>query len=804
MSLLRRFREAVIRKWPRERRPAPVNAAVTFSRRRPILIKAFIALAIVGVGIFAYVYLQYAMMIEQKLGGGAMRTYSAVFAAPRVLHPDEEVSADQIIDHLRRCGYTEDAGNRIGWFRLTNEGLEVATGPDSYYQPHSALLQFNGNRLTRIVSRTNRANSSEFALEPEIVTNLFDETRAKRKPVLYSELPKHLVGAIVSVEDKRFFQHSGLDLLRIAKAAYVDIKERRKEQGASTITMQVARTFWLDQEKNWGRKFAEALLSAELERRLTKEQIMELYANEVYLGRRGSFGVHGFGQAAHAYFGKDIRELTISESAMLAAIIQRPGHFNPFRYPERVKTRRDMVLKLMHENEYIDARQLTESLAEPISLRPGEVESADAPYFIDLINEDLQTRFQDWDFASDDFRVYTTLDLDLQRAAVEAVQAGMAEVDKALMRKRGKKGGGQLPQVALVALDPHTGAIKALVGGRSYAKTQLNRAVAKRQPGSSFKPFVYAAALNTGLETKRRHLITPATTLVDEPTTFMFNRQRYEPSNFGDQFYGGVTLRQALYKSLNIPTIKVAEMVGFEKVAALAREAGIQSPMAGTPSLALGSYEVTPLEIAQAYTIFANEGKYLPRTWFTAIRDRRNQTVYADRPEPKQVLDPRVAFLMVNMMEDVLVRGTGAAVRSRGFKLPAAGKTGTSRDGWFAGFTSKLLCVVWIGYDDNAELELEGSKSALPVWAQFMTRAHQFLSYRGATEFKAPKGIVRISIDPETGMRAGPNCEARSEYFIEGTQPRMCPHDEGFVEPSQVTRDGERRGIFGRVLGVFR
>jgi penicillin-binding protein 1B len=377
---------------------------------------------------------------------------------------------------------------------------------------------------------------------------------------------------------------------------------------------------------------------------------------------------------------------------------------------------------------------------------------------------------------------------------------------------RGKKKKGPYPQVAMVALDPYTGDIRALVGGRSYTDSQLNRALAKRQPGSSFKPFVYATALNEGVvNSGRAEVITAASRFVDEPTTFTFNRQVYEPTNFHDQYYGNVTVRQALAKSMNIPTIKVAEKIGFEKVADLVRAAGVKSPLMGTPSIALGSYEVMPIELAEAYTMFPNKGVHMKRAFVTSIRDRRNQVVYTHQPQGNPVLDERVAFIMTNLMEEVFKSGTAAGARSKGFTLPAAGKTGTSRDGWFAGYTSKLLTVVWIGYDDNTEFEMEAARSALPVWTNFMKRAHALPQYADVKPFEPPKGVVKVSIDPYSGQLAGPFCPARTEYFVAGTQPKTtCPHDEEYYDENGEllpvagnTSTPPRTNIFKSMIGIF-
>ena len=793
--------------------PQYESVVAVFVRRHPVFFGVTGALMLLVLCMFAFFYVKYAMMIQEKFAGGGIRTNSSVYALPRQLAVGDQLPEAELISRLQRAGYTEDQSNKIGHYARTSEGLQITTGPYSYFQPHTALVQVAGDRVTRIVSKTDNRPSNHYWLEPELITSLFDGDREKRRPVAYSEIPQHLLQALVSVEDKRFFNHTGLDPIRMTKAAYVDIKEGRKEQGASTITMQLARSFWLDQEKTYTRKLAEILLTLELERRFTKQQILEFYVNEVYLGRSGSFSVHGFGEAARAYFAKDIRKLTLPEAATLVAMIQRPSYFNPFRYPERVKDRRNLALLLMHQNGYIDAAQYAQALKTPLVVSSSETESSDAPYFVDLVNTDLDERFKDWDFATNSYRVYSTLDLDLQDAAVAAIQEGMAELDKQLQRRRGKKKNGPYPQVAMVALDPSTGDIRALVGGRSYTKSQLNRALAKRQPGSAFKPFVYATGINMGANRNGAvggEALTAASRFLDEPTTFTFNNEPYQPANYHNEYHGSVTIRPALAKSMNIPTIKAAEKVGFENVARLVRSAGVTSPLMGTPSLALGAYEVMPIELAESYTIFANKGVHVKRAFVTSIRDRGNKVVYTHRPQGNQVLDERVAFIMTNLMEEVMRSGTAAGARSKGFKLPAAGKTGTSRDGWFAGYTSKLLTVVWIGYDDNTEFELEAAHSALPVWTNFMKRAHALRQYSGAQTFEPPKGLVKANIDPYSGLLAGDGCPSRLEYFIPGTQPKStCDHYDVFeldADGLPVARNAEQQkpNVFKSVLGIFR
>jgi len=734
-----------------------------------------LATAVITLGFiaFTYYYVKYSRLIDRKLSEGPFANTAMIFAAPKTVSLGDRVSPAEIVAQLRRSGYGESRSSRMGWYHLRPDAVEIFPGPDSYFDQEAAVIKFQGDRIVQIVSTQDNTERPQYRLEPEFVTNLSDRNREKRRLIRFEDIPKVLINAVISAEDKRFFQHAGFDPFRILKAAYVDLKEGRREQGASTLSMQLARSFFLTLDKRWSRKAAETMITILLEQKLSKEQIFEYYANQVDLGRRGSFAIRGFGAAAQAYFGKDVRQITLPEAAMLAGLIQRPSSYNPFRHPERMLERRNLVLSLMRQNGYITDRDYAMACAAPLNIAPGGMESSEAPYFVDLVNDELQDRFQDRDFQAGSYRVYTTLDLNLQRAAVEAVRAGMQGVDELLRRQRRHRGV-SFPdaQVCLVALDPHTGAVKALVGGRNYGVSQLNHALAKRQPGSVFKPFVYTAALEQDL-TGGSQVFTPLSTLDDTPTTFWFDGKPYEPGNFKDEYHGQVTLRQALAKSMNVATVRLAEMVGYERVVDLANRAGMNLRIQPTPSVALGAYEVTPIEVAGAYTVFANQGVYVKPHWISMVRAEDGSTLYQHKPEQRAVIDPRVAYMMVNLMEEVMRSGTAAGVRARGFVVPAAGKTGTSHDGWFAGFTSELLCVVWVGFDDNRELNLEGAHSALPIWTDFMKRALEYREYRNTKPFEAPDGIVSVEIDPLSGQIATRSCpQTRMEVFIAGTQPQ--------------------------------
>ena len=714
-------------------------------------------------------YWKLAKRVDAQLAAGPLLHTYSFYAAPVPLSTGDQESEAELVAALRGGGLREQASGHEPQTFTAGENTVVIRGA----QP--VRVDFNRDQVQSITDLATNRKLDHVDLPPQLITNLSDEGRAKRIMIHYADLPPVLIQAIVSTEDKRFFKHEGLDLLRIAKAVYVDVREHRKEQGASTITMQLARNLWLDRDKRWKRKIAESLITLHLERKLTKEQILESYCNQVYLGGASTFSINGFGEAAKVYFNKDVRKLSLTEAATLAGLIQRPSYFNPLRNPERTLERRNIVLGLMRENRYISPAEYEQAAAAPLGLHPGTQEFSETQYFLDLANDQLQHRMGEHGGGS--ANVYTTIDVRLQRAAEQAVRDGMASVDREFSKN--KKDSGVRPQVALIALDPHTGEVKALIGGRDYSTSQLNRVLAKRPPGSVFKPFVYTAAIASALEGGSQ-VFTPASTVLDAPATFQYDRQVYTPSNFKKQFYGQVTLRQALAHSLNVATVKVAQQVGFDNVVSLAHRMGLNEDIKATPAVALGAYQVTPLEIASAYTAFANGGIRVKPSFIESVRGQDDETVYQRDERGDRVLDPRVAFIMTDMMQEVMRSGTAAGVRARGFKLPAAGKTGTSHDGWFAGYTSQLLCIVWVGFDDYRELGLEGARSALPIWTEFMMGAARYGQYRDAKAFAPPPGVVRVAVDPASGKLAGPNCPGgEADYFIEGTEPSSpCPEPE--------------------------
>jgi penicillin-binding protein 1B len=715
------------------------------------------AVAVVCV-LFLALYGYYARVIDQRMQGGPFADSVNVYAAPLSLSVGDETSVADLGAELRTAGYRE-----------SETGSELSIIPGGGQGARIRVLFANG-RIARI--ENNGKDVRELNVAAPLITTL-SRKKEERLLVRFDAIPQVLVHAILSAEDKRFFHHEGLDLPRIAKAAFVDMKEGRKEQGASTLTMQLVRGLWLDRDKQWKRKLAEVMMTIHLEREWSKEKIFETYVNQVYLGRQADYSMHGFGEGARLFFGKELKDITLPEAALLAGMVQRPSHFNPFRYPERARERRDVVLAMMRSNEYITPEQFERAVNEPIGVTGDALSEARAPYFLDLVNDELQNSQSDEGSIRD---VHSTIDLNLQRAADEAVKAGMQNVDQLLSKRMGKAG--PKAEVALIALDPHTGEIKALVGGRNYQRSQLNRILSKRPPGSVFKPFVYAAALDSAISGGSA-VYTLANTVDDSATTFWFDGKPYQPANFRGEHFGVLTFRQALAKSDNVAAVHVAQQVGYGRVVAMARRFGLNDGIRATPAIALGAYQVTPLEIAAAYTAFANGGV------------RVKPTVISRATESVPTLDPRVNWLMVSMLQEVMRSGTAASVRSLGFTLPAAGKTGTSHDGWFSGFTSQLLCVVWVGFDDYRELGLEGARSALPIWTDFMKRASHMGAYRNAKEFSMPSGIVSAHICADSGKLAGDQCpNTRDEFFVSGSEPMVkCDLHQSEDAPALAPED---------------
>jgi penicillin-binding protein 1B len=800
---------------------------------------AFAILALAFVAFFSYFYVKYDRIIETRFKSPVFANAAKIYAQPQTIAVGEKVELKELTASLRHAGYSDKTGESpMGSYQLSGSSLQIQPGQGSYHSPESATIHVHQGKIDSI-NGSSGTQLDAYELEPQMITSLFEgDQRSKRQVVHYNEMPPVLVSAVLAIEDRRFFQHNGVNFARFAEAAWIDLSHQRHEQGGSTVTMQLARGFFLTPQKTIKRKLTEMLIAIELEQKFSKQQIFEFYGNWVNLGQRGSFQISGFAEASRAYFNKDLKDITLPEAALLAGIIQGPSYLSPYRHPERATDRRNVVLDSMVETRAITREQADKAKATPLKLAPPNVEASDAPYFVDLVRDTVISKMPEREINEQAYRIYTTLNPDLQRAAAQAVEAGIKLVDDQVTKRRTKRvkvGKGKYEthvepgpqaQVALVALDPHTGEVLALVGGRNYAWSQLDHAVAKRPTGSIFKPFVYATAMNTALDGSTQ-VLTPASIVPDEPTTFAYGDQIYEPRNYKEEYHGDVTARYALAMSLNNATVKLAEEVGYDKVADLAKSAGITS-VKPTPAMALGSYDATPLDMAAAYTVFANNGVRISPIMVKSVRTASGDPISNFSSDTRQVLDPRVAYVMTDMMEGVINNGLGySAVRVRGFQQPAAGKTGSSHDGWFAGYTSNLLCIVWVGFDDYSDLHLSGAQTAAPIWTEFMKKAALVPHYSDMKPFTQPSGVVDVQLDKLTNLLATPSCpQTYSSAFIVGTEPtNSCDQNTGVkgvlsrifglgndqVQPpsnGQQTENQQlgqkKKGLFGKIAGIFK
>lgn len=663
--------------------------------------------------------------------------------------------------------------------------LRELTYPRFYLPPRLISIQIEEEKITKIKS-ADGTSLTEFVLEPELIAEFYGSEGIDRELVSLSQIPEPLSKAFIAIEDKRFYSHYGFDIYRIIRVFYLNMKHRRIVQGASTITQQLAKDLFLTKKQLWSRKIKEALLAIKIERKYTKDEILERYLNRINLGRYGSREVYGVGQAARYYFGKNVWELNVQESAVLAAIPKDPSRYSPIKNPENTLRRCGVVLKQMLNEGFITESQYEEAVASPLVTVPVQDQSSvrEVAYFLEYIRGQLEGKYEPGALHSRGLRIYTALDMSMQLIANNAVQKQIRIIDghlkfppydenkaKWLAGERGK--GVRNPegylQAALVCIDPSTGYVKAMIGGRDFYVNQFNRAVhSRRQPGSAFKPFVYCAAF-------ANNLATPTSIVVDEPWGVKVPGGFWEPENFYNRFYGQVTIRKILTKSINVATARfLYEKVGFDKVIDVARAMGIQSPLDPVPSLALGSSGVGVMEITSAYGVLANQGVRAEPVCIKYVLDRENNILEENTLSIGRVLDENVAFQMTYLMEGVVQEGTGSRLTTVfGFDRPSAGKTGTTNDetdAWYIGFVPDLVTGVWVGFDDYSKrIGYTGALAALPIWYDFMESAVD--GY--VKDFPVPKGVVFKEVDADTGLLATRrSTDVVKEVFIKGTEPK--------------------------------
>jgi penicillin-binding protein 1B len=748
LASLRLYLGQLLAKAHRRKKPR-TNRRLTRLRELTRVGLVTVALALISLSIFfVYSYRSYARIVDARLTRGYLTSRAGIYAAPRTLRAGQKFSRDDLATVLVRSGYVagEDASDVWnGSFSFARDSLEIRPHTPSGF-PAVVRVSFDNGRIAGLSG--DEVTLESFTLAPESLTYDPLIKSGTRNQLSFKDIPTVLVQAITSIEDRRFFDHHGLDVFGVGRALLRNVGDERIGQGGSTITQQLVKNTYLTPERTFRRKYAEAMLAFTLERRLSKEDIFALYCNEIYLGQRGVMAVRGVPQAARVFFGKDLKDLSLNEVATIAGMIQSPSRYSPVRHNEAARARRNIVLGTMVRDGSISLEQARAVAKEPLTIAQFDpARESVAPYFIDYVSrlDDSGAGIQSMDNPQ---VTVTTLDLDLQRMATEAIAKQLERLD-AIYQPRGLT-----PQAALVALDPRTGNVLAMVGGRDYAQSQLNRATdARRQPGSVFKPFVYAAALESGLS--------PLRLFKDAPQEFTYDRKfKYRPENYGGGFsMRDVPMRTGLIKSLNVVTVDVAMQTGLARVANTAERFGLPRPTP-YPALALGTTEVTPLQIAAAYAVFANGGNAITP----------NVMAQSKPAEPEQIIQPTTAFMITDMLEGVIDHGTARAARGSVKGAALAGKTGTSRDGWFVGYSPNLVCAVWIGFDDNKQLGLTGAEAALPVWTEFMKNAVDQRPELGEKAFVQPDGITIAEIDPETEGLATGKCPSHERVALLSTE----------------------------------
>jgi len=756
------------------------------SRFRALKIfSTFLVFFIVGGVIFGVWYVkQLEEVVSAKFEGRKWQFPSKIYSDTYLLYAGMNVRSEELWEKLRRLGYRESRNgpSSKGEYRfLKKESLLEIYLHDFVYPLETfkgtpVRISLQGTTVTRMDNLDSGEELFSLELEPELVTGLYDRIWEERRLVNLSDVPPLLVRAILAIEDERFYNHRGIDPVAILRASWANLRSGGVVQGGSTLTQQLMKNFFLGDERTLQRKIKEVLMALVAERKYSKEEILENYLNKIYLGQKGAQGIFGVWEAAQFYFFKELPELTIGETALLAGLIKAPNRYSPYRSTEAATKRRNVVLGKMLEERLITRRQYEAALREVIQQRELVKVANDAPFYIDFLKRELAENYSHEVLTDEGLRIFTSLDLQLQRIAEKALVDGLKRLEESYpyLRKRGEE---DHLEGAIAVIKPQTGEIKAMVGGRDYQKSQFNRVFqARRQPGSTFKPFTYLAALMYGSEEGGKKF-TPVTSVDDSPFTWSYEGQEWTPRNYKEEYFGTVTFRTALEKSLNSATVRIAKEVGINKIRDVAYRLGIESSLPALPSMVLGGVEVTPLELARAFSTLANNGVRTQPLAVKQVMDQGGRVLEKRDIRVEKVITPQLAFMINHLMKGVLDRGTGNGARAQGFDRPAAGKTGTTndlKDAWFVGYTPDLLAIVWVGFDNQSKLGLSGAQAALPIWTEFMKRA---TAGTPVNDFVPPPGIKMVDIDPMSGYRATPRCpQVIREAFFEGEEPSgSCP-----------------------------
>ncbi|MCS6237606.1 penicillin-binding protein 1B [Shewanella baltica] len=705
-------------------------------------------LALAGLAVVTFYSIYLDQIIAQKFEGQKWHLPAQVFSRSMALYPGAAVSHPQMMAELKLLGYRKVANPRqVGEFSASSTRIELwrrpFLHPEGDQVEQRVMISFDSNGVSSVSRVSDKRQLAVFHLEPVLLDRIITGDGEDRLFVPTEEMPKSIVQALLLVEDRSFYEHHGVNPFAIARAAFVNISAGRTVQGGSTLTQQLAKNFFLSSERSLLRKVREALMAVIIDFRYSKDEILEAYLNEVYMGQDKSRAVHGMGLASRFYFGRPISELTIAQQAFLVAAIKGPSYYNPWRYPDRIQERRDLVLRLLMDAGDLTTAEYKAAVESPLAIRNlNKPAHQKLPSFFALVKQEVNERYGDALLKQSGVKIYTTLDPMAQEAAEIAVTQTLKSLDKS----------NKSLQVGMVVTDKYTGGIAAMVGDKTPGFDGFNRAVEIRRPiGSLIKPFVYATALAPNSQ------FTLATPLKDQPITLKSEQGKtWSPQNFDKKFSGQVPLLTALKKSMNVPTVNLGIAVGVDAVATTLAKSGWQEPLNEYPSMLLGAVNGSPLMVAQVYQTLADSGIYRKLTTVTAVLDADKNPLPVTRLPKEQAISPDTDFLIQYAMQQVVNTGTATRLGNAFPGVGLAGKTGTSndsRDSWFAGFDERNVAAIWVGRDDNGKTSLYGSSGAMAVYLAFL-KERPPISLRSIQV----NGVVKGFFDRDTGVAKESDC----------------------------------------------
>lgn len=753
------------------------------------VVVVIVILAIAALALYVY---------RQSVGKFEIRRLSLptrIYADYTPLKPGVPLTADDLLEKLDRLGYREvPALARAGDYESKDGVIGIwtreFTHPTGHYASQPVRIAFEHAAIASVENVQSKQEVVDAALEPELLTSILSDQLENRRPVTLNQVPKVLQDAVIATEDVRFWHHPGVDPFGLVRALFRNIRARGVEEGGSTLTQQLVKNYYLTPEKTLKRKLVEAFMAVILDAKYSKQEILEAYLNDIYLGRNRSISIIGVGEASHFYFGKPVSEITLPEAALLAGIIKSPNNYSPFVNPRLALQRRNTVLGLMLHQKKIDRLTYDKAFTAKLPSKPFRQKSglSSIPFYVDRVLQEMARDYGVKDVKGRGLQIYTAIDLNAQDTAAKTLESGLESLER---RYRNLRRGGRRLEGVIIHVDVAAGEIRALVGGRNYDVSQFNRALnAKRQIGSLIKPFVYATAFEPSLSQQN---VTPATLVSD--TRFVLKRRfaaDWSPRNYEDRYHGTVTVQEALEESMNSASVRIGLAAGIPSVIRTAHTLGVVSDIDDNPAMLLGAVAIPPIEMADAFSTIARIGSRLPLRTIRFVTDDRGQVVSAgDAVEPVQVFPARDMYVLTTVMKGVLDRGTATAARSLGFRRIAAGKTGTTndkRDAWFIGFTPTTLALTWVGFDDNAPTGLAGGEAAVPIWTKYM---NSVTAGQQNVDFAPPQGITFVQFDETSGGLATPFCPSNvivNDAFKDGTQPtNPCPLHSPQALPPPLT-----------------